>query len=367
MPQLSTPKAPKESEVTNLAEIARERAKEKDTWVFRLKRKKYNGKFPFSENIPSICEIFDPIKGHNRTIVYKAGSHTVFLDEMSDDDKDRALKRPTSILIQNGALSVSNRETNLLTFLLLSGNVAGGVNDDHRIPGRSIIAEVFDSESNALKRNHTRERRIKVEQTILDMDPHGIKALGMVTIDNHGSLSAIERYSTSEIRDILLNIAFKNPDKIFEKLNDPKSKNQYIISKAISRGLLQFDERANTILNQDGESILTAHGRNAVLHMSDLATKDQEWMNYVDELRDLIEPKKKEDEAHDNSSEPSGKIDWVDALITELKEAGVVRLKSMNFYFKGEKGDEEKLTPTQLKDRMKKDGKFLEFLASQLK
>jgi hypothetical protein len=219
-------------------DIPEKKKTEPKEYIFQLTGKFYvNSVYrqPFPENylLRNSDMIFDEDTNTERNIRYLEGVSTIFEDEQEHLSDQKKRQRP-DIRFTNGTLRVPANKPSLVQFLLKSNMYDKKKN---RILGATPIYTLLNFEEQEEKEVEKTERRMDAMKMAMDapediMIPHA-KYIGIKFTNQHG----IER-SLRAVRVDYLNFADKNAETFITSYNNPIVKAQYLVSKAMSLGLV---------------------------------------------------------------------------------------------------------------------------------
>src|SRR3990167_7405411 len=206
--------------------------------------------FPPSEIIDTVDEIYTTEKGENRNriIRYKPGEKSIFLDEQSGAyNKDGKIIKHGAIVITNGILAVSEKETLLLKYLRACNGFAG---NKYRMPGRTALFTERDVELDA----QTYLKEEKADRALLNMidslEPDELESYALVLGDTEA-----DKKKTSEVRRDLIIYAKQQPERFRDAIKNVDLKRKVSVIKALKDGYIKYDESNNVISWKDGKEI----------------------------------------------------------------------------------------------------------------
>lgn len=218
-------------------EIPKKKKAEPKEYVFQLVGKFYpnspHSQYPENFMLKNTDVIFDDETGTERNIRYLEGVSTIFEDEQDHLSDTKKNQRP-DIRFVKGFLRVPSNKPTLLRFLKSSNMFDKKSN---RMLNSRAIYTLLDFEAQEEVEIEKTERKMSAMKMAMDAPaevflPHA-KFLGIKFVNGYG----VERGERA-IRVDYLTYAERNPEVFIKTFNNPIVKVQYLVSKAMSVGMI---------------------------------------------------------------------------------------------------------------------------------
>ena len=233
-------KVEEHSEVSDIkVELPVKKKVEPKEYVFQLVGKFYtNSKFTqYPENflLKNTDVIYDEETNTERNIRYLEGVSTIYEDEQEHLSEAKKNQRP-DIRFSKGFLRVPSNKPTLIKFLKSSNMFDKKTN---RMSGSRAIYTMLNFEEQEEMEVAKTERKMDAMKMAMEAPvevfiPHA-KFLGIKFVNGYG----VER-SERAVRVDYLNYASNNPDTFIKTYNNPLVKVQYLVSKAVQVGMIDF-------------------------------------------------------------------------------------------------------------------------------
>lgn len=218
-------------------DLPKKKKPEPKEYVFQLSGKFYsnspNNPYPENFMLKNTDVIFDDETGKERNIRYLEGVSTIYEDEQEHLSETKKNSRP-DIRFVKGFLRVPSNKPTLIKFLTSSNMFDKKSN---RMNNSRAIYTMLDFEAQEQKEVEKTERKMSAMKLAMDAPsevflPHA-KFLGIKFVNGYG----VERGERA-IRVDYLTYAERNPEVFIKTYNNPIVKVQYLVSKAISVGMI---------------------------------------------------------------------------------------------------------------------------------
>lgn len=286
--------------------------------------------YPFdtpSEVIPSVCEVYDPVKKENRTAIYLIGQRSIWVDEIPAFKDGKKLEGSPIVLI-NGVKVVSVKERNLLEYLKVAGY--NEANNETRVNSPVLYKEInFETtaENAFIKSKEIDSARHYVNNAPIREVRSYLLALQKTT----DGYKIVQGLSEFEVRLSLRPHAEKNPKIFLESLKDSYLQNKARIINAIYEDVLVFDEKENQLSWKNGGVIIKApKDIHVTEHFATLSIDSDKYMKLFNEVAEalrVINKKAPSDAGEIEESDP------LDLLVTDAINAGIITASSKNMWF----------------------------------
>lgn len=220
-------------------DVPKKKKPEPKEYVFQLVGTFYTNsqfsKYPENFLLKNTDVIYDEETGMERNIRYLDGVSTIFEDEQEHLSDGKKSQRP-DIRFVKGFLRVPSNKPTLLKFLMNSNMFDKKTN---RMQGSKVVYTMLDFEAQEEAEVKKTERKMDAMKLAMEAPddvfiPHA-KYLGIKFINGYG----VER-SDRAIKVDYLTYAEKNPEVFIKTYNNPLVKVQYLVSKAMSVGMIDL-------------------------------------------------------------------------------------------------------------------------------
>lgn len=293
--------------------------------------------YPPTVTIPGACEVYDPKTDKQRTAVYMPGQNTIWADEIESLKNEKRIEGK-SILIKNGVISVSARESNKLKYLEVAGY--NEANTDTRI-NSAVLYRELDVERLAEKSFEDSKKLDNARYFVNNNDIKEVRAYGLALAKNNADYKAIQDMSEYEVRVYMRGLAEKNPSLFIDGMQQESLRNKVRIIHAIYSDVLVLNESERTLSWKNGSTFITApSGLDVVVYFAEMAIDNPKYKEAFDTMTTLM----KQDKTPVDKSEKVERQELKsiqETLIDNLLEKEVVTCSGNNTWFKYKKGKEE--------------------------
>ena len=291
--------------------------------------------YPPTVTIPGACEVFDPETNQQRTAVYMPGQNTIWADEITSLKNEKRIEGK-SILIKNGVISVSARESNKLKYLEVAGY--NEANSETRI-NSAVLYRELDVEKLAEKSFEDSRKLDNARHFVNNNDIKEVRAYGLALAKNNSDYKAIQGMSEYEVRVYMRGLAEKNPSLFIDGMQQESLKNKVRIIHAIYSDVLVLNESERTLSWKNGSTFITApSGLDVVVYFAEMAIDNPKYKEAFETMTTLM---KKDSEPKSEKVEQQEPKSIQETLIDNLLEKEVVTCSGNNTWFKYKKGKEE--------------------------
>ncbi len=303
--------------------------------------------YPPTEMIPAQSEIlFIPEKldengkglgigdmenAEQRHIAYVQGMRSIFVDEWSDNDKDKLTSKIKSIKIINGFKSISTRDKNLLLYFRLAGYNKD--NADTRLSPAVLYREV-DYEAEAKKVVDLDNKKIQAQYFVNNGEISEVRAYAEALCKTQAEVHDVRTQGEHTVRYKLKELAKSSPELFVSGLTDPIMRNRLVIVRALQKDIicLSDDNKELSWANGDKVFVTAPDGMDAIAFFSEISHKNKEYTKILEAIKLLIDEK---------DGKVEEKLDWIDTFIKQA--INVEALKQVNNWYMipGETEDDE--------------------------